>query len=113
MASWVTVKAPPPSLHLRLMHQSKDPMADPLVGGTSQFLSPDLVLLQTRQDKTRQYRLVLGCIAQTRLSGGGCGMLCVIAGSLTLTIEVTGAFALPSDGNDLSDPYCEIRCANT
>jgi hypothetical protein len=36
-------------------------------------------------------------------------MLCVIAGSLTLTIEVTGAFALPSDGNDLSDPYCEIR----
>ena len=55
---------------------------------------------KTRQDKTDWY---------SDLSGGGCGMLCVIAGSLTLTIEVTGAFALPSDGNDLSDPYCEIR----
>ena len=62
MASWVTVKAPPPSLHLRLMHQSKDPMADPLVGGTSHVLSPDLVLLQTRQDKTRQDK--------TRQTGG-------------------------------------------
>lgn len=61
-ACWVTIKAPPPSLHLRLMHQSKDPMADPISGG-----------------------------------------------ALTLTIEVTGAFALPSDGRDMSDPYCEIR----
>jgi hypothetical protein len=62
MASWVTIKSPPPSLHLRLMHQSKDPMADPNTGG-----------------------------------------------ALTLTIEVTGAFALPSDGRDISDPYCAIQ----
>jgi hypothetical protein len=62
MAAWVTIKSPPPSLHLRLMHQSKDPMADPITGG-----------------------------------------------ALTLTIEVTGAFALPSDGHDISDPYCTIQ----
>ena len=61
-ASWETIKPPPPSLSVRLLHQSKDPMADPTTGG-----------------------------------------------SCTLEVEVVAAFALPSDGGDISDPYCRLQ----